>query len=202
MTAYESREDNLIAFPGPTGQQVSPAGGGLEQVSEVLVGELVSEAEYARRPMPVVLPLWLRSRETALSTLRWAVENAGRHVAFHAWRAPAYGLAVQRNLCAPAAGLIPTSLARSVEQLSPSDGEAQRSCAARRHFSILRTQLKADLAMYRGDSTLRHLRRDERDLLKHGRIYRLWHTWLSLFPLPASRLKSGRCFCGFCGPAT
>ena len=44
--------------------------------------------------MPVVLPSWLRSRETALGTLRWAVEYAGRHVAFHAWRAPAYGLAL------------------------------------------------------------------------------------------------------------
>ena len=52
------------------------------------------ELAYTQRPMPVVLPLWLRSRETALSTLRWAGEYAGRHVAFHTWRAPAYGLAL------------------------------------------------------------------------------------------------------------
>ncbi|MGH3841671.1 MAG: tyrosine-type recombinase/integrase [Pseudonocardiaceae bacterium] len=94
MTAQQPQEDNLIRFPGPTDQPVSATGGGLEQVPEVLDGELVSEAEYARRPMPVVLPPWLRSRETALSTLWWALEYAGRHVAFHALRAPAYGLAL------------------------------------------------------------------------------------------------------------
>src|SRR5262249_10270951 len=49
---------------------------------------------FTRPAMPVVLPLWLRSRETARDTLRWAVRYAGRHVAFHAWRAPAYGLAL------------------------------------------------------------------------------------------------------------
>lgn len=111
-------------------------------------------------------------------------------------------VAIRHNLCVPAAELKPASLARSVGQLSVVDGQAQRSCATRRYFSLLRSQLKADLAMYRGDSHLRRLRRDERDLLKQARIYRPWHTWLSLFPLPSSRLRPGRCFCGFCGPAT
>ncbi|MGH3685977.1 MAG: hypothetical protein ACRDSM_13140, partial [Pseudonocardiaceae bacterium] len=87
-TAQTSQgEARVIPFPTPTD-------GGLEPTSAVLEGELVSEAEYARRPMPVVLPPWLRSRKTALGTLRWAVEYAGRHVAFHTWRAPAYGLAL------------------------------------------------------------------------------------------------------------
>ncbi len=81
------REGKVIPFP-------VTVGGGVELAPEVLEGELVTEQEYARRPMPVVLPLWLRSRETALGTARWAVEYAGRHVAFHAWRAPAYGLAL------------------------------------------------------------------------------------------------------------
>ncbi|MGH3701376.1 MAG: hypothetical protein ACRDRU_18980 [Pseudonocardiaceae bacterium] len=52
----------MIPFPTPTGGGVEPA--------PVLEGELVSEQDYARRPMPVVLPLWLRSRDTALGTLR------------------------------------------------------------------------------------------------------------------------------------
>ncbi|MGH3702454.1 MAG: hypothetical protein ACRDQY_24000 [Pseudonocardiaceae bacterium] len=81
------REGKLIPFPTPAGGQVVPA-------PEVLDGELVDEPDYTQRPMPVVLPPWLRSRDTALGTLRWAVEYAGRHVAFHAWRAPAYGLAL------------------------------------------------------------------------------------------------------------
>ncbi len=80
-------EARVIPFPTPVGGQLPPA-------PEVLEGHLVSERDDARRPMPVVLPLWLRSRATARATLRWAVEYAGRHVAFHAWRAPAYGLAL------------------------------------------------------------------------------------------------------------
>jgi len=94
MTTHEPQYDNLIPFPGTTSPQTPDMGAGLPPTPEVLDGELVSEAQYVRRVMPVVLPPWLRSRETALSTLRWAVEYAGRHVAFHAWRAPAYGLAL------------------------------------------------------------------------------------------------------------
>jgi DNA segregation ATPase FtsK/SpoIIIE, S-DNA-T family len=81
------REGRVIPFPTPAGEQAPRA-------PQVLEGELLSESEYVRRPMPVVLPPWLRSRETAQATARWAVEYAGRHVAFHAWRAPAYGLAL------------------------------------------------------------------------------------------------------------
>ncbi|MBV8540290.1 MAG: hypothetical protein JO268_07055, partial [Pseudonocardiales bacterium] len=82
------RDGTVIPFP-------APAGGQPQRAPEVLEGEpLLGELEYARWPMPVVLPLWLGSRETALGTARWAVEYAGRHVAFHAWRAPAYGLAL------------------------------------------------------------------------------------------------------------
>jgi hypothetical protein len=81
------REATVIPFPTPAGGQVPLA-------PEVLEGELIGGPEYARRPMPVVLPPWLRSRDTARATLRWAARYAGRHVAFHAWRAPAYGLAL------------------------------------------------------------------------------------------------------------
>ncbi|HSZ28624.1 MAG TPA: hypothetical protein VK784_02565, partial [Pseudonocardiaceae bacterium] len=81
------REGRVIPFPTPAGEQAPRA-------PQVLEGELLSESEYARRPMPVVMPPWLRSRETARATVRWAVEYAGRHVAFHTWRTPAYGLAL------------------------------------------------------------------------------------------------------------
>ncbi len=89
-----SREDNLIMFPGVAGAQVPAPGGGLQPAPEVLEGELVGGPEFTRRAMPVVVPPWLRTRETAVATLRWAVQYAGRHVAFHAWRSPAYGLAL------------------------------------------------------------------------------------------------------------
>ncbi|MGH3670744.1 MAG: hypothetical protein ACRDSH_08905, partial [Pseudonocardiaceae bacterium] len=60
----------------------------------MLDAERVSSPEFLRRPMPVVLPAWLRSWETSVGTLRWAVRYAARYIGFHAWRAPAYGLAL------------------------------------------------------------------------------------------------------------
>jgi DNA segregation ATPase FtsK/SpoIIIE, S-DNA-T family len=88
-----SREDNLIPFPVTADLQM-PTTGEVEPAPLVLDGELVGEPECTRRPMPVVMPPWLRSRDTAVGTLRWAAEYAGRQVAFHVWRAPAYGLAL------------------------------------------------------------------------------------------------------------
>lgn len=88
----DPRDDNLIPFPCPAAPQMPATGTGL--APEVLDGELIGRPEFIRRPMPVVLPPWLRSWEIALGTLRWAVRYAGRHVGFHAWRAPAYGLAL------------------------------------------------------------------------------------------------------------
>jgi S-DNA-T family DNA segregation ATPase FtsK/SpoIIIE len=40
----------------------------------------------------VDLPPWLRTRRTALATLRWAARYAGRHLGFHAVRLPGYAL--------------------------------------------------------------------------------------------------------------
>jgi S-DNA-T family DNA segregation ATPase FtsK/SpoIIIE len=83
----DPRNDNLIPFP-------TPANGQLQSPPEALQGELINEPDYARRAMPEVFPPWLRSRDTARAMLRWAVEYAGRHIAFHTVRTPAYGLAL------------------------------------------------------------------------------------------------------------
>jgi S-DNA-T family DNA segregation ATPase FtsK/SpoIIIE len=40
----------------------------------------------------VVLPPWLRSRDTARATVWWALRYAGRHLGFHLLRLPGYGL--------------------------------------------------------------------------------------------------------------
>jgi S-DNA-T family DNA segregation ATPase FtsK/SpoIIIE len=64
----------------------------LEPAPEVLDGELLEGLDYARRPLPAVLPPWLASRRTALATLRWGVRYAGRHLGFHLVRAPGYAL--------------------------------------------------------------------------------------------------------------
>jgi len=64
----------------------------VEPASEVLDGELLDGPDYARRPLPAVLPPWLRSRRTAAATLRWAIHYAARHLGFHLIRAPGYAL--------------------------------------------------------------------------------------------------------------
>ncbi|MGH3824963.1 MAG: hypothetical protein ACRDRA_19315 [Pseudonocardiaceae bacterium] len=86
------RAGTVIPFPGPTDPQTPNTDPNL--VPPVPDGGLLGEPEITRRPMPVVLPLWLQSRDTVRATLRWAVRYAGHQVAFHAWRAPAYGLAL------------------------------------------------------------------------------------------------------------
>ncbi|MGH3766554.1 MAG: hypothetical protein ACRDTX_15640 [Pseudonocardiaceae bacterium] len=72
----------LIPFPNPAG------------TSGAFDGGPVGEPGFTRQAMPAVVPPWLRSRDTARATVRWALEYAGRHVAFHVWRSPAYGLAL------------------------------------------------------------------------------------------------------------
>ncbi len=86
--------DNLIPFPGTAGPLMPATGAEWEPAPDVLDGELVDGAELTRPAMPVVLPAWLRSRDTALATLRWAGKYTGRQVGFHAVRAPGYGLAL------------------------------------------------------------------------------------------------------------
>jgi DNA segregation ATPase FtsK/SpoIIIE, S-DNA-T family len=81
------QQARVIPFPAPASGEVQPAPKAVE-------GDLLGGPECLQWPMPVMVPPWLRSRQTAWATLRWAIEYAGRHVAFHAWRAPAYGLAL------------------------------------------------------------------------------------------------------------
>ena len=73
----------------------SPAAGtaaDLEPAPPVLDGELLDAPDYTRRPLPTVLPAWLRSRRAAVATLRWAVRYAARHLGFHLVRIPGYAL--------------------------------------------------------------------------------------------------------------
>ncbi|MGH3769343.1 MAG: hypothetical protein ACRDTX_30060 [Pseudonocardiaceae bacterium] len=78
-------QDHELTTHRTTGAELQPA-------PEVLEGELLTDLDYTKRPLPVVLPPWLRSRRTALATLRWAVRYAGRQVGFHLVRAPGYVL--------------------------------------------------------------------------------------------------------------
>ncbi|MGH3898804.1 MAG: hypothetical protein ACRDTA_11245 [Pseudonocardiaceae bacterium] len=50
------------------------------------------DQDYMRRSLPVVLPPWLGSPQTARATLRWALRYAARHLGYHVVRAPGYAL--------------------------------------------------------------------------------------------------------------
>ncbi len=99
--------DNPIPFPGTTGPPSPATGGELEPVPEVLDGELVGELDYTRWAMPVVLPPWLRSRDTALATLRWAVQYAGRQWPSTLCVPPATGWRWPGGPCAVRVGQLP-----------------------------------------------------------------------------------------------
>ncbi len=83
----------MTTHPSPP-HRVPDAKAALEQAPEVLDGEVFEGPDYARRPLPTVLPPWLGSRRTALATLRWALRYAARHLGFHLVRAPGYTLGV------------------------------------------------------------------------------------------------------------
>lgn len=98
---------------------------------------------------------------------------------------------IKTNLTTPPSTLVPESLSRHTSKLDAEKAKSARSCACDRQMSILRTQLKDDLAIYRGTSHQRHRRKDERDLLSMCKI--------SCGPLPFRRIKNSTpCQCGMC----
>ena len=79
----------------PTTPPPSPTTGrsaAVEPAPDVLDGELLDGPDYAQRPLPAVLPPWLRSRRIATATLRWAIRYTMRHLGFHFVRVPGYAL--------------------------------------------------------------------------------------------------------------
>jgi S-DNA-T family DNA segregation ATPase FtsK/SpoIIIE len=81
----------MTTHPSPP-PRAPDAGAAVEQAPEVFEGDVFEGPDYARRPLPTVLPPWLGSRRTALATLRWALRYAARHLGFHLVRAPGYAL--------------------------------------------------------------------------------------------------------------
>jgi len=76
----------------PPQPRTTDAAADVAPAPEVLDGDLLEGPDYARRPLPAVLPPWLRSRRTAAATLQWAIHYAARHLGFHLIRAPGYAL--------------------------------------------------------------------------------------------------------------
>lgn len=96
--------------------------------------------------------------------------------------------------------LRPASMSAELAGRTDAEAELRIRCMLRRQMSLLRSQLKSDLAMYRDDQRLRRLRPDERELLAQCHIHRPWHTVLTRLPVTSSRMTGSICTCGQCGP--
>jgi DNA segregation ATPase FtsK/SpoIIIE, S-DNA-T family len=83
----------MTTHPSPP-HRAPDAGAAVEQAPDMLDGEVFGGPDYARRPLPTVLPPWLGSRRTALATLRWALRYTARHLGFHLLRTPGYTLSL------------------------------------------------------------------------------------------------------------
>jgi hypothetical protein len=107
-------------------------------------------------------------------------------------------VAARTNLVCPPARVRPPRLAAELARLAPEDAERRRGCVSVQQMSLLRTQLKADLAMHYGYAYYSSLRRDDRDFLRSCGIH-LWRRPWRRRPLrPPARLGPIPCVCGMC----
>ncbi|MER5475237.1 hypothetical protein ABZX90_16720 [Streptomyces sp. NPDC002935] len=101
------------------------------------------------------------------------------------------------NLTAGQADMRPPSLVDHMGALPPATAVEVQACSCNRQLSLLRSQMKTDLAFYAGGSHLKRLRRDERDLLESCGISSSnlfgFFRWLK-----PSRPALNPCACGSC----
>lgn len=95
--------------------------------------------------------------------------------------------------------IYPDRTRQRLADMNEADQNRHLGCLSPRHMSLLRTQLKNDLAVYKEGMTFHFLREDERELLEECAIRpasRFFHKRAT----PA-RMRTADCLCGFCdGP--
>lgn len=104
---------------------------------------------------------------------------------------------VKSNLTAPPDRMRPPGLAQYLQALPSQQADAAGACSCNRQLSLLRSQLKQDLAFYTGGSHLKVLRPDEEELLTACGIT-IDRISRALRWLPASRPALNPCVCGRC----
>ena len=85
--------------------------------------------------------------------------------------------------------------------MSESDRNKHLGCISPRHMSLLRTQLKSDLAVYKEGMTFQYLRDDERELLEACSI-RPSRSRTLRRKATSSRLREADCLCSLCDEVT
>jgi hypothetical protein len=105
---------------------------------------------------------------------------------------------VLRNLTCPVGALRPAVLARDLAGLPDAEAERRRGCAIVRQMSLLRTQLKTDLAMHLGFSYYNDLQPDDRALLRSCGLSPWRGPWRPRLFRPSQRANTSSCVCGSC----
>ncbi|MFI5564395.1 hypothetical protein ACIA2T_34320 [Amycolatopsis japonica] len=105
---------------------------------------------------------------------------------------------VHSNLVCPIGAMKPAVLAAQLTALSPADAERRRGCAIVRQVSLLRTQLKKDLAMHLGVDYYTDLQPDDRAFLVSCGLSPRRRPWRPRWLRPADRPHVDSCVCGGC----
>lgn len=108
---------------------------------------------------------------------------------------------VHANLMCPVEAIKPTDLARQLAALPQADAERRRGCAIVRQVSLLRTQLKSDLAMHLGVNYYPDLLPDDRAFLSSCGLSARRRPWRRRLFRRLDRATVTSCMCGAC-PAT
>jgi hypothetical protein len=105
---------------------------------------------------------------------------------------------VHTNLVCPTSAMKPAVLGEQLAGLPHADAERRRGCAIVRQVSLLRTQLKADLAMHMGVDYYSNLRPDDRAFLLSCGLSPRRRPWRNRWFAPADRPSVTTCVCGTC----
>jgi hypothetical protein len=105
---------------------------------------------------------------------------------------------VRSNLVCPVDLIRPTVLARQLADMADAEAERRRGCVSIRQASLLRTQLKTDLALHSGFGYYSSLRADDRAFLKSCGLSLWRQPWRRPLWRRAGRAGPNPCVCGTC----
>jgi hypothetical protein len=105
---------------------------------------------------------------------------------------------VRTNLVCRNDSVKPATLATELSRLPAADAERRRGCVSIRQMSLLRTQLKTDLAIHYGYSYFRALGPDDRAFLKSCGLSPWRRPWRPRLLAAAGRADPNPCVCGMC----
>lgn len=109
-------------------------------------------------------------------------------------------VAVRSNLVCPTTSVKPATLANELVRLPDSDAELRRGCVSIRQISLLRTQLKMDMAIHYNYRYFSDLRPDDREFLKSCGLSLWRRPWRPRLLTQSPRASPNRCVCGSCPP--